>query len=878
MIWLFPVIAAQSIVKRVLPNGLTTLLLEKPHTETVAVQLYYHVGSKDEDSYEKGIAHLLEHMVFKGTNILSESDIFAITNKLAGYCNAFTTYDHTSYVFHLPKRSWHHALPILANCMTECTFKQDLLNAEFKAVVQELKMNRDNYPKQLIEELLNSMFPDHPYHYPVIGFKRDIWNTNSENLHAFYKKHYCPNNAVLIIVGDIAIEDAYRQAVTAFQSIPAQPAYTKKTLHHRTDLMNKNTILYRDIQQPQALFVWKMPGLKTKRHAALSTLSMVLAGDQSSRLYKKVVEEKKYAHSISSFLWELEEYSLLMIHTVPKSTDSVAQIKDLIVDEMMLLQEHSLTAHEVKKVLNGIRSDFIDLHEQPMALASHIGRFFLATRDEHFSLNPFSCSEQELCQEVTSIIRDYGRPSQLHCGLILPLAATDRDYWHDLQTREEQEDAALLEHRIRTSDVEEPSYANTIQPAPYAIPSCVQPEEYTLANGLQVVVYHNPTALKTTLYLKLKATNRCMSLADFRAYTMLSSVLQRETKRYSFEAITDLLAEKAITFSFTESALAASFFPEDFPVTLDLITSILTEPTFNEHHIELVKEQTISGIRHLYESADTITSYYLKQKMLGRKIETCDELINSIQEINKSKLQEMHAQYITPDKAYIIIVGNSAGHKIPELLAATLGTWNGPRIEVPEREPVNPPQQEYIHYPLARDQVSLAFGAPSVTHQDDDYYPLCIASIILGESPASRLFQLREQTGLFYTARGSFVAHAGKKNGYFYIQVLLSPDYVHLTKNLLLQLVTTFADSLTQEEVEQAKNMLLTRCERAFSTNQALVNYLAFNKKYNLGWNSLGERIKKIEQIQINDVKNAIKRILKEESLVFVTTGRKGLS
>lgn len=152
--------AENNVVKKVLPNGLTVLIIEKPNTEDVAIQLYYKVGSRDEETNEKGIAHLLEHMVFKGTDILSETDILALTNKLSGYANAFTSYDCTSFIFNFPKRYWHHALPVLASCMHNCTFKDDLLNAEFKAVIQELKMNRDNYPRQLVEELVTSVFPE----------------------------------------------------------------------------------------------------------------------------------------------------------------------------------------------------------------------------------------------------------------------------------------------------------------------------------------------------------------------------------------------------------------------------------------------------------------------------------------------------------------------------------------------------------------------------------------------------------------------------------------------------------------------------------------------------------------------------------------------
>ena len=130
--------------KKILKNGLTVLVLPSSNIPKVSVQLWYNVGSKDEQSGQKGIAHLIEHMIFKGTKKLSESDINLIVNKLSGYCNAFTSYDYTGYLFDFPSEHWHESLPMLADCMKNCTMKEDFLNSELKAVIQELKMYKDN--------------------------------------------------------------------------------------------------------------------------------------------------------------------------------------------------------------------------------------------------------------------------------------------------------------------------------------------------------------------------------------------------------------------------------------------------------------------------------------------------------------------------------------------------------------------------------------------------------------------------------------------------------------------------------------------------------------------------------------------------------------
>src|SRR3990170_7174781 len=209
----------KKIFKKKLDNGLTVLVYPRHSIPKVSTQLWYNVGSKDEKTGEKGLAHLLEHMIFKGTKRLSESDINLITTKLSGSCNAFTSYDYTGYLFDFPTQNWKHSIEILANCMTNCTFKEELLNSELKAVIQELKMYRDYYSSGLMEELVSTIYSDHPYHHPIIGYKQDLWNITRESLLEFYHKHYTPNNATLVVVGDVEPNEVFNTANEYFGHI-----------------------------------------------------------------------------------------------------------------------------------------------------------------------------------------------------------------------------------------------------------------------------------------------------------------------------------------------------------------------------------------------------------------------------------------------------------------------------------------------------------------------------------------------------------------------------------------------------------------------------------------------------------------------------------
>jgi zinc protease len=316
----------QHVIKRVLDNGLTILIHESHEIPKVSFQIWYNVGSKDELLGEKGIAHLIEHMIFKGTDTLSESDINILVHKLSGSCNAFTSFDYTGYLFNFPTHHWREALPVVADCMTNCLFDDDMLNSEMKAVIQELKLYKDQYERSLMEEMIGMIFADHPYHYPIIGYKQNLWSVSGKDLLAFYKKHYKPNNATLVIVGDVDPDEVVELAEHYFGEIPKDPEYTKKEHFFHHDISSKSLTLYRDVAQPTLAYAFVVPGAVEKKDTALDILELVIGSGKSSRLYKKLVNEFSLVTDVSTDFWSLFDHSIFFIMLEPKKIEDAARI------------------------------------------------------------------------------------------------------------------------------------------------------------------------------------------------------------------------------------------------------------------------------------------------------------------------------------------------------------------------------------------------------------------------------------------------------------------------------------------------------------------------------------------------------------------------
>ncbi len=341
--------------KYALDNGFTVLIHPIKTTQNVSTQLWINVGSKHESDDEKGLAHWLEHMCFKGTEKMSETDIQLICSKLSGSRNAVTNYDRTHFYLNFPTQHWHEALPILSDMMSNCTFKQDLLNAELQVVIQEMKNNRDNFDRTIKLELMAAVFPDHPYHYPVLGYKSDLTSLSRDKLNAFYKKHYVPNNATLVIVGNVDPKEALELAKKHFAAKTPNFSRTTTIRTSQETITSKSLKIYRSIKNPLTNLAYKIPGMKVCcSDISVNLLCTLLTGGQNSRLYKKLVEDLKLVSTINMHTWNLHDYCMLWISFIPLQAKDNNRIIKVIQEEIDNIAKCGPTVEEMDRVLKSL--------------------------------------------------------------------------------------------------------------------------------------------------------------------------------------------------------------------------------------------------------------------------------------------------------------------------------------------------------------------------------------------------------------------------------------------------------------------------------------------------------------------------------------------
>ncbi len=871
------------IKKHVLSNGLTILVYSQKTIPKVAIQLWYEVGSKDEKDGERGLAHLLEHMIFKGTDILSESDINLISHKLSGNCNAFTGHDYTGYLFDFPKQNWKIALPLLANCMRNCTFKEDLLNAELKAVIQELKMYKDDYQTSLCEQILSTLFKEHPYHYPIIGYKQDLWSITQKGLLAFYKKHYTPNNATLVIVGDVDEDEAIALAEDAFKHIPADPEYKKEVHAFTPDIRSYSIILKRDVQQPILMYAWVIPGLKAKQSHMVDVVRWIFGEGKGSRLYKKLVDERELATDLQVDLYEMFDQSVLFVNVDPVDETVIDAITQLIKDELELLHKDGISEHELQRARKQSHMEHISLFENSMNLAYEIGGSFLANKNENSLYEYIELQQQLSKKDVDQFFKNYLRPSVMSKGVVLALNEQEKIEWLAMQEQSDKEDERILSRKVRETTVECGAYVEQVIAQEAVEFKYPRAKTFELSNGLKLLTHSNKLTPKISLRLEFKARFFYDPQGKDGLICFMRSMLLEGTEKYNDQELADAAESHGMGISTSGSGIQMTVLKEDFDFALHLLDQLVTKATFPKKNLERVRIQIESDIKNFWDEPTEFVSQLVdselykdhpfSKNMLGTQ--------DTIKKITQADLIDAYRKYSTPKETRLAIVGDLEGIDVHEKVSQYLGKWQGMEVSDLEYPSLNAVKKKDLNTYCNRDQTVLCFAGRSVSRLDKRFDALLLFDQIftggvLG-SMSSYLFQLREQTGLFYTIGGSLVrlTHGSSSQpGIVFLRTIVSNDRLEEAERMIEQAMIECKKKLNDLDIEHARNALVNSLVDHFESNYNMAEAFLFIDRFNLPADYFDTRLKNLKAISKAEIEAAVNEVLDPNKLIRIRIGR----
>ena len=363
-----------------LPNGLQVVVVENHRAPIVIQMIWYRVGAADEISGKSGIAHFLEHLMFKGTEKIPPAEFSKIVARNGGQDNAFTSHDYTAYFQRVAADKLELVMELEADRMTKLTLTDAEVLPEREVVQEERRSRTDNDPSsQLYEQSRAALYLNHPYGRPVIGWRKEIAKLNTKDALAFYRKYYAPNNAILVIAGDVTVAKVKQLAEKYYGPIPrgeipprVRPQEPPQLAARRVEMKSAR------VRQPTWNRSFIMPAFRDgndKRSYALQVLSEILGGGSTSRFYRTLVIEKKTA--VSAGVWYLAgrlDNGEFNVVGSPKPGVDMAAFEKSIIAEIDRVRKDGVTADELKLAKNSLLSAAVYARDSLRTAPNVIGR------------------------------------------------------------------------------------------------------------------------------------------------------------------------------------------------------------------------------------------------------------------------------------------------------------------------------------------------------------------------------------------------------------------------------------------------------------------------------------------------------------------------
>ncbi|MDB5090353.1 MAG: peptidase [Mucilaginibacter sp.] len=384
-----------------LPNGLHVVLHNDSKAPVVAVTVMYHVGSKNESVGRTGFAHFFEHLLFEGSENIKRGEFMKVVSANGGQNNANTTQDRTFYYEVFPSNQLETGMWLESERMMHPVINEVGVKIQNEVVKEEKRQSLDNRPYgNLITYISEGLFPTHPYHNGVIGSMKDLDAAKLDEFKEFFKKYYIPNNAVLTIAGDIDIAKTKQLVEAYFGPIPRGADIVYKKVEEAPITKQVTDTAYdANIQIPFMIEAYRVPGRDSHDSKVMQMISSVLSGGASSRLYKKMVDEKKNALQVVAFNYALEDYGMYILGALPNGGADPASLLPDMDEEIKKLQTDLISPEEYQKLQNQFENNFVSANTQMRGLAENLSNGYTFYHKDTGHVN-------EELKEIRSISRE----------------------------------------------------------------------------------------------------------------------------------------------------------------------------------------------------------------------------------------------------------------------------------------------------------------------------------------------------------------------------------------------------------------------------------------------------------------------------------------
>lgn len=864
-----------------LPNGLRVVMHVDKSTPIVAVNLWYHVGSKNEVVGRTGFAHLFEHMMFQGSKSYDD-DYFKPLQEVGANINGSTNPDRTNYYEVVPSNFLELALFMEAGRMGGLTeaMTQDKLDNQRDVVKNERRQSYDNQPYgTAIEKIFAQMFPPgHPYNWTTIGSLDDLTAASMDDVKAFFRQYYVPNNTSLVIAGDFDPKQARGWVEKYFGPIPkgTTPIVRPNPESPRLDGEVRKT--FEDsVQLPRIYMAWDGTRFYSADEPALDILSNILSAGRGSRLQSNLVYGKQIAQNAGANTFSLEADGMFIIQATAKQGKSLEEIEKEINNEIERIKAEPPSAEEMTRALNVIESGTVFGLQGILRKADQMNNYITYVgKPDYFQ------TDLERYRKVTAA--DVQKAAQTYL--------TRNRFVMSFVPRKEKAASMGNTGANRPTSVpakkagEKKDFSSVLPkggPDPkFALPSFTKQK---LSNGLDVwfVKHSELPIVSLNLVINSGATADPLDRAGLASFT--ASLLDRGTKTRSAVEIANRRQELGVQMGtmpgWDSASISLLSLTKNLDGALDLYADVITNPTFPAEELETSRKLALGTLLQRKDNANAIALAAYPQLLYGKghpygKTSTGDEA--SVKAISRAEIEKFYTTYYRPNNATLIVVGDTDPKTLMPKLEKALGGWKAgdvPQMAAPADVAFGKPGIYLIDKPGAAQSV-LTIGQVGVARNNPDYFPLVVMNQILGGQFSARVnMNLREDKGYTYGARTgwSFRRGAGPFDASAQVQTAVTKEsVVEFMKELN---GIRGAIPVTPAELDYNKQSLIRRYPAGFESVQQISNQLANLVIYGLPDSYFNEYIQKIQAVTIDDINRVANKYLTPDKMAILIVGDK---
>ncbi len=821
-----------------LENGLTIIVREDHSAPVVSAQAWCKSGSIDEGRWlGAGLSHLLEHMLFKGTTTRGAGRIDQEVQDMGGYMNAFTSFDRTVFWINVPNTGARVAIDILCDIMQHATLPAEELAKEMDVIRREMDMNQDDPGRRSSRRLFETAYTRSPYRYTIIGYPQIFDELTREDIVAYYRKKYVPNNLFLVVVGDVSEKEVIAQIREGFADAKARPLRPLALPVEPPQTAPREVTEEAGVELGHLHLSWHIPDVRHPDVPVLDVLGTVLGAGRSSRLYQEVRERKALVNSVDAWTYSPGNPGLFGLSALVDA-EKFETARAALLAEIERVKRQGVADAELVKAAKQFTAGALATRKTMQGQAHDLGSSWLAANDLNFSARYLAAIKRITPADVQRVANTY-------------LTAENRTLYALLPTG-----AAPEITRAST-----PAAQNAIQ-------------KFELANGLRLLVKadHRLPFVEFRAVFKggvLAETPETSGLTHLTGKMLLKGTKTRSAKQLAteIESVGGSIDGYAGNNSFGVNVEVLS---SDFTTGLGILAEVLLHPTFPPEALERERAVQLAALRAQKDQLMQSGFRLMRRGLFGETGYGLDALgtEESIAALDAEDLRSFHQKLVVPNNCVLAVFGDVPADVVRAAVEKTFDAWPPGDLFAVAHSGHTTQKVRRLIETRDKKQAVLVIGFPGASLHDADRYPLELLQEACSDLGSRLYLRIRENLGLaYYVGAQNF---AGLAPGYFAFCVSTAPEKVELVeKELLAEALLLRAEGLTDDELKRSKAKLIGQKKIARQDLGHCALSSALDELYGLGFAHSEQEDADYAAVTLDQIKAAARKYLRLDAPVI---------